>query len=189
MYVSLNAAVSEIGVEKFFKIRYNRNVRFNLGNYMDILKKYWKSLTIALGVLVIIYGFFGIKNYIISRQKLEITNICQNDELIAKLITKNINPFSKFKFMKKRNMDCRVMLAENTPDAKESQPEDICSALDAATNSVVMVVDTYVKDLYDRPSASKELKTTAKLMIPYSYCPQYYQDMVILVNIKRKYGL
>ena len=57
---------------------------------MDILKKYWKSLTIALGVLVIIYGFFGIKNYIISRQKLEITNICQNDELIAKLITKNI---------------------------------------------------------------------------------------------------
>ncbi len=154
-----------------------------------MLKKYWKSLAIALGILVLLWGFFGIKNFIISRQQIEITNICQNEELLAKLITKNINPFSKFKFMKKQSNDCRVLLAENTPEASENQPQNLCSILDAATSSVAMVVNTYVNDLYDRPSAAKELKTTAKLMTPYSYCPQYYPNMLILVEIKQKYGL
>lgn len=154
-----------------------------------MLKKYWKSLAIALGILVLLWGFFGIKNFIISRQQIEITNICQNEELLAKLITKNINPFSKFKFMKKQSNDCRVLLAENTPEASENQPQNLCSILDSATSSVTMVVNTYVNDLYDRPSAAKELKTTAKLMTPYSYCPQYYPNMLILVEIKQKYGL
>lgn len=154
-----------------------------------MLKKYWKSLAIALGILVLLWGFFGIKNFIISRQQIEISNICQNEELLAKLITKNINPFSKFKFMKKQSNDCRVLLAENTPEASENQPQNLCSILDAATSSVAMVVNTYVNDLYDRPSAAKELKTTAKLMTPYSYCPQYYPNMLILVEIKQKYGL
>ena len=154
-----------------------------------MLKKYWKSLAIALGILVLLWSFFGIKNFIISRQQIEITNICQNEELLAKLITKNINPFSKFKFMKKQSNDCRVLLAENTPEASENQPQNLCSILDAATSSVAMVVNTYVNDLYDRPSAAKELKTTAKLMTPYSYCPQYYPNMLILVEIKQKYGL
>ncbi len=154
-----------------------------------MLKKYWKSLAIALGILVLLWGFFGIKNFIISRQQIEITNICQNEELLAKLITKNINPFSKFKFMKKQSNDCRVLLAENTPEASENQPQNLCSILDAATSSVAMVINTYVNDLYDRPSAAKELKTTAKLMTPYSYCPQYYPNMLILVEIKQKYGL
>lgn len=154
-----------------------------------MFKKYWKSLAIALGILVLLWGFFGIKNFIISRQQIEITNICQNEELLAKLITKNINPFSKFKFMKKQSNDCRVLLAENTPEASENQPQNLCSILDAATSSVAMVVNTYVNDLYDRPSAAKELKTTAKLMTPYSYCPQYYPNMLILVEIKQKYGL
>lgn len=154
-----------------------------------MLKKYWKSAAVALGVLVVIWGFFGIKHYIISRQQIETTNICQNDELIAKLITKNINPFSKFKFMKKRNRDCRILLAMNKPEAETLQTESFCSILDSATTSVIAVVDTYVKDLYDRPSAGKELKTTALLMSPYNYCTQYYKDMVILVEIKQKYGL
>ena len=154
-----------------------------------MLKKYWKSLAIALGILVLLWGFFGIKNFIISRQQIEISNICQNEELLAKLITKNINPFSKFKFMKKQSNDCRVLLAENTPEASENQPQNLCSILDAATSSVAIVVNTYVNDLYDRPSAAKELKTTAKLMTPYSYCPQYYPNMLILVEIKQKYGL
>ena len=156
---------------------------------MDILKKYWKSFAIALIVLILLGIFFGIKNYIIYRQQIEITNICQNDELIARLITKNINPFSKFKFMKKQSNDCRVLLAENTPEAEAYSPENLCSILDSATNSVVMVINTYVNDLYDRPSAAKELKTTAKLMTPYVYCPQYYPNMLILVDIKKKYGL
>ena len=154
-----------------------------------MLKKYWKSLAIALGILVLLWGFFGIKNFIISRQQIEISNICQNEELLAKLITKNINPFSKFKFMKKQSNDCRVLLAENTPEASENQPQNLCSILDAATSSVAIVVNTYVNDLYDRPSAAKELKTTAKLMTPYIYCPQYYPNMLILVEIKQKYGL
>ena len=154
-----------------------------------MFKKYWKSVAVAFGVLVLIWSGFGIKGYMISRQKIEVTNICQDDQLIARLITKNVNPLSKFKFIKKRNVDCRILLAMNKPEAETLKTPSFCSILDASTNSVTMLVNTYVEDLYDRPSASRELKTMAKLMYPYSYCTQYYDDMMILVKLKKKLAL
>lgn len=177
-----------LGVVTFSTIRYNNNVRSARGIFY-MLKRYWRSIAVAFGVMLVIWSFFGLKNYLISREKIESTNICQNEELIGKLINKNINPFSKFKFMKKRCTDCRVLLATNKPEAEINQTESFCSILDDATISTTSVIETYVKDLYDRPSAGKELKTTAILMTPYGYCPQYYKNMIILVEIKGKYGL
>jgi len=154
-----------------------------------MFQKYWKSIAIAFGILVIIWGFFGIKSLIINREKLELTNICENDELIARLITKNINPFSKFKFIKKRNVDCRVLLATYKQAAESYHPTSYCSILDASTNSVTMLIHSYVNDLYDRPTAAKELKIMTKLMMPYSYCSQYYNDMTLLISLKQRLGL
>ncbi len=153
------------------------------------IKKYQKSILIAFGVIVILWSFFGIKQYLIYRQKIETTNICQNDELITKLITRNINPFSKLKFLKKRNTDCNVLLAENKITAETEQPASLCSLLDSSTVSITTLIDTYVKDLYDRKTAGKKLRTVVLLMQPYNYCEQYYADMMILIEIKQKYGL
>ena len=154
-----------------------------------MLKKYWKSVAVAFGVLLVLWSPFAVKNYLVSRQKIESLNICQNTEMIEKLINQNVNPFSKFKFMKKRNTDCRILLAQNKTEAEANKTKSFCSILDDATVSTTSVVDTYVKDLYDRPSASKILRSTAILMGPYSYCQQYYPNMVILVDVKRKYAL
>ena len=151
--------------------------------------KYRKSAIIAISVLVLIWAAFGIKSYLISRQKVDLINICQDDELITKLITQNINPFSKFKFIKKRNQDCGALLAMYKKDAETGQPVSYCSIVDSATVSVTMLVNTYVKDMYDRVSASKELKTMLSLMAPYSYCAEYYADILLLVELKQKYGL
>lgn len=154
-----------------------------------MLKKYVKYIIIAITFIAIIFGAFGIKNYIISRQKIDIVNICQDDELIMKLITKNKNPFNKFKFIKKRNQDCSVLLAIYKHEAVTAQPVSYCSILNSATVSVTMLVNTYVKDMYDRASASQELKTMLQLMVPYSYCAEYYADILLLIELRKKFAL
>ena len=154
-----------------------------------MFQKYRKSIIVAFVILAVLWSIWGIKGIIISRQKVELMNICQDDELIAKLITQNMNPFSKFKFIKKRNVDCRVLLALHKQEADEQQPEKYCSILDDSTSSVTMLVYSYVNDLYDRQTAAKELKTMTKLMLPYSYCAQYYSNMSVLVALKQRLAL
>lgn len=148
-----------------------------------------KFLYILIGLLVLALVGCGIFLQTTNMAKIEEQNICTDDELIAQLITENVNPFSKFKFIKKRNSDCKVLLVTHKTDAQNHRTSGLCQILDASTNSVSLLVHTYVNDMYDRESASKELKSMFPLMIPYDYCPQYLDDMTTLVKIKKRFGL
>ena len=141
-------------------------------------------------IFSIIFLLFGSVWFYHSKQSsVEEQNICMDDELIANLIVKNINPFSKFKFIKKRNADCKVLLIKNKDEALSTQKEDFCSMLDASTVSVSVLIKAYVDDMYDRESASKELKNMIPLMLPYDYCSQYYSNIETLVKMKKRLGL
>ncbi len=153
------------------------------------MKKYWKSICISLLVLILAGVLWGGYIYKVSQDNIEKKNICQDDELIAQLIEQNINPFSKFKFIKKRNSDCNFLLATNKENAIKSKNEQYCSLLDSSTTSIILLVNTYVNEMYDRENASKELRITTPLMTPYNYCPQYFDNMVDLVRLKKRLGL
>ena len=43
--------------------------------------------------------------------------------------------------------------------------------------------------MYDRESASKDLQDTIDLMTPYNYCPEYMDNMVNLIKLKKRLGL
>ena len=148
-----------------------------------------KFLFILIGLLVLALASYGIFLHTTNMAKIEEQNICTDDELIAQLITENVNPFSKFKFMKKRNSDCKVLLVSHKNDAQNHKTVGLCQILDASTNSISLLVNTYVNDMYDRETASNELKSMFPLMIPYDYCPQYLADMTTLVKIKKRFGL
>ena len=153
------------------------------------MRKLIRPLLISGFVVALMFGCFRLYNYSIEQTVLESQNICQDDELIARLIVDNINPFSKLKFIKKRNTDCKVILIINKDDAEQFQKAQFCSFLDASTNSVTMLINAYVHEMYDRESASKEFKEMVKLMTPYNYCPQYLNDMSVLIKIKKRLGL
>ncbi len=150
---------------------------------------YKKLCFILIGLLVLLIAGYCIYSYHVTQVKLEEQNICADDELIARLIVDNSNPFSKFKFIKKRNTDCKVLLITNKDEAREHRNDEFCPVLDASTNSVSMLIYTYVHDMYDRETASKELKKMVPLMTPYDYCPEYFDNMVTLVKLKKRLGL
>ncbi len=148
-----------------------------------------KCLTVL--VLVVLAGFAGVyiyKNIQITRSAGEL-NICINDELIAKLIENNKNPFSKFKFLKKRNNDCKVLLISNKDEATEKQNNAMCPILNGSTSSIIMLTDAYVNNMYDRETASKEMNLMLNLMTPYNFCDDYYNDIMTLITLKKRLGL
>lgn len=147
-----------------------------------------KVTCIIFGILIVILaGCFWVYN---SKQATTAEqNICMDDELIADLIVKNINPFSKIKFIKKRNTDCKVLLITNKEEAEKSQKADFCPVVDASTASLTMLIYMYVDEMYDRESAAKELKNMLPLMLPYEYCPQFYPNIETLIKIKKRLGL
>ena len=143
-------------------------------------------------IIFILVGFivFNVYLYFSNQITYQNVNICQDDDLIVKLISKNINPFSKFKFIKKRNDDCNQLLVQNEVSLKDAQnSSEACSVLNSSTNSVSMLVLTYVNEMYDRESASKELRDTIDLMTPYNYCPEYMDNMINLIKLKKRLGL
>lgn len=143
-------------------------------------------------IIFILVGFivFNVYLYFSNQITYQNVNICQDDDLIVKLISKNINPFSKFKFIKKRNDDCNQLLVQNEVSLKDAQnSSEARSVLNSSTNSVSMLVLTYVNEMYDRESASKELRNTIDLMTPYNYCPEYMDNMINLIKLKKRLGL
>lgn len=142
-----------------------------------------------LAVFLLIFAGVNFYNYQVINSKLEIQNMCQDDELIGELIVENINPFSKFKFIKKRNSDCKVLLIENKDLAFNEQKTELCSILDNSKSAVIMLIYSYVNDLYDRESASKELEAVIPLMTPYNYCNQYMDNMLDLIKVKKRFAL
>lgn len=111
--------------------------------------------------ILVAFIVFNVYLYFSNQITYQNVNICQNDDLILKLISTNINPFSKFKFIKKRNDDCNQLLIHNEVSLKEFQnSSEACSVLVSSTNSVSKLVLTYVNEMYDRESASKELRNT-----------------------------
>ena len=153
------------------------------------MKKYLKLIVISSVVLVVAGVLWGAYIYKISHDEIAKVNICQDDELVFKLIEQNINPFSKFKFIKKRNSDCNALLISNKDDAIKFKKQEYCSILDSSTTSIILLVNTYVHEMYDRESASKEFKNTTPLMTPYDYCPQYVDNMLKLIQLKKRLGL
>lgn len=153
------------------------------------MRKYFKPIIISLCVLFAAAAVWGGYIYKINNDVIEKRNICQDDELIARLIEQNINPFSKFKFIKKRNADCNLLLINNKDEAIKSQSNQYCSVLDSSTTSIILLVNTYVHEMYDRENASKELRITTPLMTPYNYCPQYFDHMIDLIQLKKRLGL
>lgn len=143
-------------------------------------------------IIFILVGFivFNVYLYFSNQITYQNVNICQDDDLIVKLISKNINPFSKFKFIKKRNDDCNQLLVQNEVSLKDAQnSSEACLVLNSSTNSVSMLVLTYVNEMYDRESASKELLDTIDLMTPYNYCSEYMDNMINLIKLKKRLGL
>lgn len=143
-------------------------------------------------IIFILVGFivFNVYLYFSNQITYQNVNICQDDDLIVKLISENINPFSKFKFIKKRNDDCNQLLVQNEVSLKDgANSSEACLVLNSSTNSVSMLVLTYVNEMYDRESASKESQDTIDLMTPYNYCPEYMDNMVNLIKLKKRLGL
>lgn len=174
-------------LKKFLKYE---KIVYNIYKGLEcVMKKYWKSFVIALSVLVIAGAFWCAYIYQINQTKIEKLNICQDDELIGRLIEQNINPFSKFKFIKKRNADCNVLLINNREDALKFQRDEYCSLLDSSSTAIILLVNTYVHEMYDRENASMELGRTTPLMTPYNYCPQYMDNMINLIKMKKRLGL
>lgn len=149
-----------------------------------------KKIFILLIILLLaIFGGWGIYNYNLFHSEIEKLNICQNDELIVQLIEKNINPFSRFKFLKQRSADCKELLIENKKAALTTQKEEYCSVLDDSKISSIMLIYLYVNELYDRRAASDELNSLVPLMTPYNYCSQYIDNIIDLVKIKKRLAL
>lgn len=153
------------------------------------MKNYWKLIIIVLSVLLVGALGWGAYLYMVNQKSIEQINICQDDELVARLIVNNVNPFSKFKFIKKRNSDCNVLMVVNKDDAINTKSEKYCSVIDSSSVSLILLINTYVNDMYDRESASAVFKKTTPLMIPYNYCPQYMDNMIDLIKLKRRLGL
>ena len=61
--------------------------------------------------------------------------------------------------------------------------------MSSSTNSVSMLVLTYVNDMYDREAAAKELNKTVNLMSNFNSCPEYMDNMITLVKLKKRLGL
>ncbi len=153
------------------------------------MKNLRKPIIISLSVILCAGILWGAYMYKIQQDNIEKQNICEDDELVLKLIEQNINPFSKFKFIKKRNADCNMLLINNKEKALKSQDDKYCSILDSSTVSIILLVNTYVHEMYDRENASKEFKTTIPLMTPYNYCPKYFDHMITLIKLKKRLGL
>ncbi|MFI3300194.1 MAG: hypothetical protein R3Y28_02115 [Candidatus Gastranaerophilales bacterium] len=147
-----------------------------------------KLLLIAFICYVTVYSSIQTYNHYLEIQIITAQNICQDEELIARLVSKNINPFNKLNFLVKRNDDCKTLLANSTKDAQRKTKE-ICTVLDSSKGSVLTLINTYIKDLYDREQAARELKIMVKLMTPYDYCDQYYDTLVDMVIFKKKFAL
>ena len=152
---------------------------------------YKKVLSVGSVVLIVSFSVYYFYIYYLNQKTYEKLNICQNDDLIVKLISKNINPFSKFNFIKKRNQDCNTLLIENKYNLINLQEpnQEVCSVLSSSTNSVSMLVLTYVNDMYDRETAAKELNKTVNLMSNLNSCPEYMDNMITLVKLKKRLGL
>lgn len=152
---------------------------------------YKKVLSVGSVVLIVSFSVYYFYIYYLNQKTYEKLNICQNDDLIVKLISKNINPFSKFNYIKKRNQDCNTLLIENKYNLINLQEpnQEVCSVLSSSTNSVSMLVLTYVNDMYDRETAAKELNKTVNLMSNLNSCPEYMDNMIILVKLKKRLGL
>ena len=140
-------------------------------------------------LLILLFGGFGIYNYHISHAKIEKLNICQNDDVVSKLIEQNVNPFSRFKFVKQRSADCKELLIENREKALKLFDKKYCPILEASKSSTIMLIHIYVNELYDRRAASQELDSLIPLMNPYNYCPEYIDNMIDLIKIKRRMAL
>ena len=65
------------------------------------MNKKLKILLFSASLVLIVFLGFRLYKYHSYQQTIEQYNICQDDVLIYKLIENNINPFSKFKFIKK----------------------------------------------------------------------------------------
>ena len=148
-----------------------------------------KIMLVSFIILILFYGGFCVYKSGLSNANAEKLNICQDNELVVQLIEKNVNPFSKFKFMKKRSADCKELLIQNSKDALQYKKTDNCSVLDDSKVSTVMLIHLYVNELYDRHAASDELNSVVPLMTPYNHCPQYFDNMMDLVKIKKKMAL
>lgn len=152
---------------------------------------YKKVLSVGSVVLIVSFSVYYFYIYYLNQKTYEKLNICQNDDLIVKLISKNVNPFSKFNYIKKRNQDCNTLLIENKYNLINLQEpnQEVCSVLSSSTNSVSMLVLTYVNDMYDREAAAKELNKTVNLMSNLNSCPEYMDNMITLVKLKKRLGL
>lgn len=152
---------------------------------------YKKVLSVGSVVLIVSFSVYYFYIYYLNQKTYEKLNICQNDDLIVKLISKNVNPFSKFNYIKKRNQDCNTLLIENKYNLINLQEpnQEVCSVLASSTNSVSMLVLTYVNDMYDRETAAKELNKTVNLMSNLNSCPEYMDNMITLVKLKKRLGL
>ena len=52
-----------------------------------------------------------------------------------------------------------------------------------------MLVNKYEKDMYDRETAAKELNKTVNLMSNLNSCPEYMDNMINLIKLKKRLGL
>ena len=147
------------------------------------------KMKILLSVIIITIVAFTAVHIKGGHNDAENLNMCQDNALVLKFIEQNKNPFSKFKFIKKRNEDCKTLLNDNKDDAVRYKKEEFCSILDSSTNSLTVLINAYVHDMYDRETASRELRSMTPLMTPYDYCPQYIDDMITIISIKKRLGL
>lgn len=153
------------------------------------MNKNLKILLFSVLALFVIFSIIQLFRYHKYQKTVAQYNICQDEVLIFKLIDNNVNPFSKFKFIKKRNDDCKTLLTDNKEEAIKLQKQEFCSYLDSSTNSLTVLINAYVHEMYDRDTASKEFKLMTPLMTPYDYCPQYMNNMITLIKIKKRLGL
>lgn len=153
------------------------------------MSKYLKySLVFLAAALAVSVSIILCKSYS-EISKVNSKNICSDYNIIPQVIFENRNPFTKPFFLKKRNNDCKELLITDKNKALKDHDNQKCEILDDSESSVMMLVNFYVDEMYDRESASKEMNEMINSMLPYDYCENFYPHMISLMDMKRRLGL
>lgn len=153
------------------------------------MSKYLRITLICLAVTVAVSASIVLWKCFNEISKVNSKNICSDYDIIPQVIIENRNPFTKPFFLKKRNNDCKELLITDKEKALKDHDNEKCEILDDSESSVMMLVNFYVDEMYDRENASKEMNEMINSMLPYDYCENFYPHMISLMDMKRRLGL
>ena len=142
-----------------------------------------KTYTYIYGI-VLILTFFWWFTFARPSENLDVY-ICRDYELASysmRAYKHNMSALAKFHH--KRIQSCIDLMDKYKYNSGFFNRMEKCSITDAATESVIPLVQLLLSNGEDNV-AKKELSTLLEAMQPYSYCPQYDDNLRTIVKYKR----